>query len=253
MFTAILLFLGGGASGATGASASRSGAGFTINGEHQQELSNLEPTRLTSYFDHPGLYRPELADAHAALRKATEHLPSDKAEAERAIFESEGLFFGDNDEAHGHFQAFGATLQREHRQRVSFARRNNRRSLAERHPEAIRLIDRVDWNTSEQAVKSALAGTPGAHAAALVERWSSATCTDVLASNNGQDERCAYECSSLQQYYFPGQWVASRDRCYVYDTDSSAWPAELLDQKQSQKDWHVFLEPETAAGGIVSF
>jgi hypothetical protein len=64
-------------------------------------------------------------------------------------------------------------------------------------------------------------------------------CTDPLSSNNGAAETsCAYDCTTLQQELFPGL----PSRCFIYDTSTQTWPAELLDMRQQRLETHAFVD-----------
>jgi hypothetical protein len=63
-------------------------------------------------------------------------------------------------------------------------------------------------------------------------------CADPLASNAGAAEAsCAYECDTLQQELFPGL----PSRCFIYDTSTQTWPAELLGMRQQRLETHTFV------------
>jgi hypothetical protein len=56
-----------------------------------------------------------------------------------------------------------------------------------------------------------------------------AWCDDPLATNAGEDARCAYDCAMLQRHYFPGM----TSRCFRYNAAAGGWPAALLSRKQA--------------------
>jgi hypothetical protein len=63
-------------------------------------------------------------------------------------------------------------------------------------------------------------------------------CTDPLASNTGTAETsCTYDCTTLQQEFFPGLLT----RCFIYDTSTQTWPAELLGMRQQRLETHTFV------------
>jgi hypothetical protein len=63
-------------------------------------------------------------------------------------------------------------------------------------------------------------------------------CTDPLASNTGAAETsCAYDCITLQQELFTGLPT----RCFIYDTSTQTWPAELLGMRQQRLETHTFV------------
>ena len=190
----------------------------------------------------------QLHKAHAAMVAATKLLPADQALAERVIFESEGLWFGDDDEAQQHFQAWCDHLQDEHRRQAPYHQERPwamtgstsstaRRSLAE---EAARLQEpQVGEITSQQDVRDALSGIAGEEqeapaAQALAARWSAPMCQDTLASNAGAASPCTYDCAELQAQFFPGDWNPDRDSCYLYNQFTASWPQALLDRKKTQ-------------------
>eukprot|EP01046_Picozoa_sp_COSAG06_P037189 COSAG06_NODE_4172_length_4501_cov_3.927079_4_plen_398_part_00 len=79
-------------------------------------------------------------------------------------------------------------------------------------------------------------------------------CTDPLASNTGAGEiSCSYDCTTLQQELFPGLQV----RCFIYDTSTRTWPAELLSMRQQRLETHTFIGQEAgtnlAPGDAVAF
>ena len=66
-------------------------------------------------------------------------------------------------------------------------------------------------------------------------------CTDPLASNAGAAETsCTYDCTALQQELFPGLPA----RCFIYDTSTQTWPAELLGMRQQRLETHTFVGEE---------
>ena len=79
-------------------------------------------------------------------------------------------------------------------------------------------------------------------------------CTDPLASNAGAAETsCAYDCTTLQQELFPGLPA----RCFIYDTATQTWPAELLGMRQQRLETHTFVDQGAGAnpapGAAVAF
>jgi hypothetical protein len=63
-------------------------------------------------------------------------------------------------------------------------------------------------------------------------------CADPLASNTGATATsCAYDCATLQQELFPGL----PSRCFIYDTSTQTWPAELLGRRQQRLETHTFV------------
>jgi hypothetical protein len=68
-------------------------------------------------------------------------------------------------------------------------------------------------------------------------------CTDPLASNTGATATsCAYDCATLQQELFPGL----PSRCFIYDTSTQTWPAELLGWRSSPKPSSSRTAPPSA-------
>ena len=77
-------------------------------------------------------------------------------------------------------------------------------------------------------------------------------CSDELATNTGTlTESCKYECADLIEEYFPDK-PSDKTRCYVYDADAGGWPAALLDQKQTEREFWQYLAPTSSVGGTAS-
>eukprot|EP01046_Picozoa_sp_COSAG06_P017088 COSAG06_NODE_1150_length_10499_cov_45.337115_1_plen_1808_part_00 len=68
------------------------------------------------------------------------------------------------------------------------------------------------------------------------------SCTDPLASNNGEPGGCRYDCGTLQDEFFP---AGEESRCFIYDTATGTWPDELLNMRQQYLDVYSFLHNET--------
>ena len=63
-------------------------------------------------------------------------------------------------------------------------------------------------------------------------------CTDPLASNTGAPETsCAYDCTTLRQELFLGL----PSHCFIYDTSTQTWPADLLSRRQQRLETHTFV------------
>eukprot|EP01045_Picozoa_sp_COSAG04_P020105 COSAG04_NODE_2023_length_4980_cov_7.536980_5_plen_437_part_00 len=75
-------------------------------------------------------------------------------------------------------------------------------------------------------------------------------CDDSLATNTGSDAPCTYDCTDLQDEYFP-EPHAQTTRCFLFDPDTSTWPEvggqgdELLSLREQRFETHTYISEET--------
>ena len=75
-------------------------------------------------------------------------------------------------------------------------------------------------------------------------------CDDSLATNTGSDAPCTYDCTDLQNEYFP-EPHAQTTRCFLFDPDTSTWPEvggqgdELLSLREQRFETHTYISEET--------